>query len=134
MPSEQPSRDDRSLGELLGELMRETTTLVRQEISLAKTEISQKAADTGKKVGTLAVGGAIAYAGLLVILAAVVLLLIQNDMSPWIAALLVGVVVAAIGGFLVMKSISALKEQNLTPDQTIESLKEDKKWIQEQVR
>ena len=57
------SKDDRSLGELFSELAQETSTLVRQEVQLAKTEMGQKASRVGKDVGFLAAGGAVAYAG-----------------------------------------------------------------------
>jgi hypothetical protein len=63
-------RDDRTLGELFAELAQETTTLVRHEVNLAKVEMSEKASRAGKHVGFLAAGGAVAYAGLLAILAA----------------------------------------------------------------
>ena len=53
-------RDDRSIGELIAELSRETTTLVRQELQLAKVEMSQKASRAGKNVGFLVVGGVVA--------------------------------------------------------------------------
>ncbi len=71
----QTSRDDRSLGELFKDLSHETSTLVRQEVALAKTELTQTATEVGKDVAFLAVGGAVAYAGLLAILAAIILAL-----------------------------------------------------------
>ncbi len=85
------NNDNRSLGELFAELAQKTTTLVRHEVNLAKVEMGEKASRAGKHVGFLAAGGAVAYAGLLAILAAVIILL--NDVMPlWLAALLVGVV------------------------------------------
>ena len=66
------SGDERSLGDLFGELARELTALIRQEAALAKTEMGAKAAQIGKDVGFIAAGGAVAYAGLLGILAAVI--------------------------------------------------------------
>jgi len=119
----QPGQE-RSLGELFKDLVQELTTLVRQEMSLAKTEMSQKAARAGKHVAFLAAGGAIAYAGLLAIIAALVLLLAQLGLTWWLAALLVGVVVAGVGGFLVMSGINALKREDLTPRETIDSLQD----------
>ena len=126
-------RDDRSLGELFSELAQETSTLVRQEVDLAKTEMSQKASRVGKDVGLLAAGGAVAYAGLLAILAAVIVVL--NTFLPlWLAALVVGLVVAAVGYFLVKKGLDALKKEDVAPRQTIETLKEDGQWIKDQTR
>src|ERR671917_2037925 len=127
------SRDGRSLGELFSELARETSTLVRQEVNLAKTEMSDKASRAGKQVGILAAGGAVAYAGLLAILAAVIVLL-NNIMPLWASALLVGVVVAVVGYLLVRRALDALKREDFTPRETMETLKEDQQWAKEQTR
>lgn len=124
-------REERSLGELFAELAQETSTLVRQEVNLAKTEMSQKASKVGKDVGFLAAGGAVAYAGFLAILAGVIFLL-NNVMPMWLAAVLVGLVVALVGYFLVRKGLDALKREDLAPRQTMETLKEDKEWIKDQ--
>lgn len=125
------ARDDRSLGELFSELVQETSTLVRQEVNLAKTEVSQKASRAGKHIGTLAAGGAVAYAGLLAILAGVIVLL-DEVMPLWLSALLVGLVVAGVGYFLVRRGLDALKREDLSPQQTIETLKEDQQWAKDQ--
>lgn len=125
--------DTRSLGELFASLSKDTTTLVRQEIELAKTEISEKVSDAVKNVVALVVGGAVAYAALILILAAVAVGLAQI-MEPWLAVLIVGVVVAIIGLVLVQKGLSALKNLSLVPEKTIETLKEDKEWAQQQMK
>ena len=130
----QQSKDERSLGELFGDLARDMGTLVSQEITLARTEMTTKASRVGKDIAFLAVGGMIAYAGLLAIIAAVILLLGSNGVPWWLSALIVGLVVAGIGYFLVQRGLSALKREDLTPHQTIESLKEDTQWAKEQVR
>ena len=129
----QGGRDDRSLGELFAELTQETSTLVRQEVNLAKTEMSQKASRAGRHVGALAAGGAVAYAGLLAILAGVIILL-DEVMHLWLSALLVGVVVALVGYFLVRRGLDALKREDLAPRETIETLKEDRRWAKDQAR
>jgi len=128
MNEAQRPAEDRSLGELFGDLSREITTLVRQEATLARTEISQKAARLGKDVGMLAAGGAVAYAGLLAILAAIIIGLAAAGMAWWAAALVVGIVVAGIGGALVWSGLNALKHEDLTPRETIDSLKEEGQW------
>jgi Flp pilus assembly protein TadB len=125
------SRDNRSLGELFSELAQETSTLVRQEVTLAKTEVSDKASRAGKHVGILAAGGALAYAGLLAILAAVIVLL--NMVMPlWVAALLVGLVAVVVGYLLVRRGLDALKREDFAPRETIETLKEDQRWAKDQ--
>jgi len=127
----QQSKDDRSLGELFAELARETSTLVRQEVTLAKTEMTDKATKAGKDVASMAVGGAVAYAGFLVILAAIVLLLAEV-MDTWLAAFIVGVAVLAIGYMLIQRGREALKKEDLAPRQTMETLKEDAEWAKRQ--
>jgi hypothetical protein len=126
-------RDDRSLGELFSELAQETSALVRQEVNLAKTEMSQKASRAGRHVGVMAAGGAVAYAGLLAILAGVIVLL-DNVMPLWLSALLVGIVVAVVGYLLVRRALDALKREDFAPRQTMETLKEDQQWAKDQTR
>lgn len=126
--------DERSLGELFAELAQETSTLVRQEVELAKTELSQTATRVGKDLAFLAVGGAVAYAGFLALLAALAIGLGQLGVPWWLAALIVGLVVVGVGYFLVQRGLSALKREDLAPRQTIESLKEDKEWAKAQTK
>jgi hypothetical protein len=83
-------------------------------------------------VASLAAGGLVAYAGLLAIVAALIGLLSEAGLDWWASALIVGAIVGAIGGVLVMKGINALKSEDLTPHQTIESLKEDAQWARRQ--
>jgi hypothetical protein len=124
-------RDERSLGELFQELSRETSSLIRQEMALAKVEMTQKVQRAGKDAGFIGAGGAIAYAGFIVILGGLAILL-GEVMSLWLATLLVGVVVAAIGGALVIKGKNDLQSLEVAPHHTLETLKEDKEWAKEQ--
>ena len=126
-------RDERSIGELFAELANETSTLVRQEVQLAKTEITQKVTSAGKDVGMIGAGGALAYAGLLALIAAVIIGLGQL-IPMWLSALIVGLVVVGIGYMLIQSGLTALKRIDPTPRETIESLKEDKEWVKEQTR
>ena len=129
----QHSTSEPSLGQLFAELSQQMTTLVRQEVALATTELGQKAARVGRDIGFLALGGAVAYAGLLAIVAALILLLAAL-VPGWLAALIVGVVVGAIGYVLVQKGLAALKREDLAPRQTIDTLKEDIAWAKDQTR
>lgn len=117
--------DDRSLGELLSDLMTQVTTLVRQEVELARTEITANATQAGRNIASLLVGGAVLYAGLFFLLAAAVLLLATFGLPGWLAALIVGGVVTAIGVMLVLRGRDALQSQDLLPRRTIETFKED---------
>jgi len=127
----QQSSNDRSLGELFAELSRQTSTLIRQEVALAKTEMSGKASKVGKDVGSLAVGGAVAYAGFLAIVAAVIFLLAEV-LPLWLSAFVVGLVVAAVGYMLIQRGLTSLKQEDLAPRRTIETLRDDAEWAKEQ--
>ena len=130
----QQTDDERSLGDLFSDLARDMGTLVSQEVALARTELTQKAVQVGKDIAILAVGGLVAYAGLLALIGGVIFLLAERGLPLWASAMLVGGIIAIIGYVLVQRGISALKQQDLTPRQTIESLKEDTKWAKEQVQ
>ena len=136
------NQEDRSLGDLFAELATETSQLVRQEVALAQTEITNKATRVGKQVGYLVVGGAVGYAALLVVLAAVTMGLgrIIASLTGWteltsaaLAALIVAVIVGIVAYSLVMSALAKLRETSLAPNQTIESVKEDAQWLKNQV-
>jgi Putative Actinobacterial Holin-X, holin superfamily III len=124
--------EERPLGELFSNLVNETTSLVRNEVALAKVELTQKATKVGRNIGSLVVGGAIAYAALLALGAAAIMLL-SNAMPGWVAALIVGLIVAGVAWLLISKAITELKRTDLTPQDTVESLKEDAQWIKDQM-
>lgn len=121
-------RDDRSLGDLFAELSRETGVLVRKEVELATTEMTNKAKTAGAHVGVVAAGGALAHAGLLVLLAAFVIGLAQLGVTPWLSALIVALVTMGVGYLLVTTGLTRLRQTSVTPTQTIESLKETAQW------
>jgi MFS family permease len=126
-------RDERSLGDLFAELARETGTLVRQEVQLAKAELTESATEAGRGIAFLFLGGAVVYAGFLAVLAAVILGLWDAGMEGWQAALLVGVVVAIVGAVLIMRARASLDVSHLAPRRTIATLKEDTEWAKEQI-
>jgi len=129
------ARDNKSLGELFTDLTREIVTLVRQEAALARTEISEKATQVGRNVGFLVAGGAVAYAGLLAIIAGLIIILAENTtLTLWGSAFLVGAIVAGIGGFLVSKGLGALKQVDLAPRETMQTMKEDQQWFHGRAR
>jgi hypothetical protein len=128
------NNDERSLGDLFSDLARESSMLIRQEVKLAKTELTQSTSRVGKSVGVMAAGGAIAYAGLLAIMAAVVIVLEAAGLPWWLSALVVGLVAAGAGYFLIQKGREELKQANLAPRQTMETLREDTQWAKEQLR
>ena len=130
----QARNDERSLGELFGDLARDMGVLVRQEVQLATTEMTHKASRAAQEVGTIVVGGLVAYAGLLAILASVIVGLAAAGLGWWQAALLVGVIVAVIGSLLVQRGLAALKHADLAPRKTMETLKEDTQWAKDRMK
>jgi hypothetical protein len=125
-------RQERPISGLFADLARETTNLARTEIELAKAELTEKAGQAAGGVVFLAVGGFIAYAGLLVLLAAAVLGL-ALVVEPWLAALIVGLVVVAIGAVVLMMGKKRLSANNLQPKRTMETLRDDKRWARSQL-
>jgi len=129
--SMQARQDDRSLGELFSDLSREMSALVRQEVALAKTEMTAKLSVVGKNAALLVVGGVLLFAALLTLVATCVIAL-ANAMPWWLAALIVTVIVAIIGGVLARMGVENLKKTSVAPTQTVETIKEDATWIKQQ--
>ncbi len=129
-------KEDRPLGSLLGDLMADLTELVSKEIQLAKAELSEKVSQATAGVTSLAVGGLVAFAGLLVLLDAAVygVAALLGDAPLWAAALIVGVVVLGIGMVLLLKGRSNLSAENLAPKRTVEAMRQNVETIREQVQ
>jgi hypothetical protein len=125
-------KDERSLGDLFSELANETGTLVRQEVALAQAEMVRKATNAGKQVGYVAVGGAVGYAALLAVMAAVITIL-AYIIPLWLSCVLVGAVVGGVSYYMVTTALENLKQAQLAPTETVESIKEDAKWLKHQV-
>ncbi len=129
----QQRNEEPSIGELFASLARDTSNLVRQEVELAKTEMTQKVTSLGKDAGMIGAGAALAYAGLLALIAAVILGL--GELIPlWLSALIVGLVVVGIGYALIQRGRTSISRTDLTPRQTIETLKEDTEWAKDQIK
>lgn len=127
-----PPQDNRSLADLVAELSRETGQLVRKEVELATIEMTAKARQAGIHAGTAAAGGALVHAGLLVLLAALVIGLAQLGVTPWLSAAIVAVLTMGVGYMLMNKGIKALRGASVAPTRAIESVKEDVKWTTRQ--
>jgi len=123
--------DDRSIGELLAQLSQETAELVRREVQLAEAEMTQKAYRAGKNAGFVAAGGAVAYAGLLAIVAGMIMLLGRSRRRPWLSAFFVGLSVAGVGSLLALKGLEALRQEGVAPQETVETLEENREWLKD---
>jgi uncharacterized membrane protein YqjE len=125
--------EERSIGELFGELSQDMALLVRQETQLAKTEMQQKLSKVTTDLVALATGGIVAYLGGLALTAFVILLLIDPiGLKPWLAALIVGAVMGVVGWVMLQRGLKELKRTDPTPRRTVESIKDDIQWAKEQ--
>jgi hypothetical protein len=125
---------DQSIGALVKDLAAETSTLVRQEIDLAKAEVTERGKQAGKGAGILAAG---AVVGLLALGALTTVLIAALDlaMPTWLAALIVAVAYAAIAGVLIQIGRKQVQEATPpVPDETIDSVKEDVQWAKTRMR
>lgn len=131
----QQHKDERSLGELFSDLSRETSELVRSEVQLAKNEMTERAKRSGKDVGFMAAGGALLYAGLLAFIAGIIVLIGHVLAIPyWVSAIGISIIVMLIGYMLVRTGMNKLKQDKPIPQETVQTLKEDKEWAKDQTR
>ena len=123
--------DDRSLGEIVGDLSHDLTTLVKQELELARTELKEEAAKAGKGAGML--GGA-GVSGLLalIFLSGALAYLLDSWIPRELAFLIVGLLWAVIGAVLAMRGRKELKQMNPQLPETQQTLKEDAAWARAQ--
>lgn len=122
------------LGDLLKQLGQDSATLVRQEVALAKAELRQNVKSLAKDAMMIAVGGVIALLGGLVMVAFLVILLGAVLNNYWLGALIVGVLFLLVGGMLAMTGLKKLQKEEVAPTRTIETLKEDKQWLQSEIQ
>jgi hypothetical protein len=119
---------ERPIGELVKQLADQTSTLVRQEIELAKVETTQKAKIAGEGAGYIGAGAVIGLLGLGA-LTAFFIMLLDGALANWLSALIVAVVYVAVAGLLAMQGKNRIKRATPpAPQQTVESVKEDVEW------
>jgi hypothetical protein len=134
----EPSSNPNSITGLLKELRDETTTLMRQEVALAKTEMKENVSRMGGHVAHIAIGGFVAYAGIIVLLIGIGHLLgavlikagMDEQVAQWLAPSSIGLVIAIIGYMMLAKARHAMAHDEMAPRQTVESLRENKEWAQ----
>lgn len=127
-----------SIPNLLRELRDESTTLIRQEVALAKSEMKENVSRIGSHAVQIAIGGFVAYAGAIVLLIGIGHLLgavliragIDEQVAQWLAPSIVGLIVAIIGWAMLARAKHAIGHDDLSPRQTIDSLRENKQWAQ----
>ena len=128
-------REERGIGELFGQLSEDMTLLVRQEVQLARAELSEKLSRLTTNLVSVIAGGFVAYVGALALVAALILAL--NDLasiSPWVSALIVGAVLAIAGYALLRRGIGELKRVDLATRRTVENIRDDVQAIKDDVQ
>ena len=130
-----------SLGTLFKELSDDSTRLVRQEIELAKAEMREKLAVYRAGMTKMVIGGALLVAalfGLLITINHGLTALLDQFMdlgvAYWLAPLILTVVIGMIGKSMVGKAKAEMDREGMAPRETIDTLKEEKQWIQQKVR
>ena len=125
---------ERSIGELFSKLSNETSTLIRQEMELARAELTEKGKEAGKGAGLFGGAATVALLGAGAITAGVILLL-DLAIAAWLAAIIVGLVYVGVAAFLGLKGRDSIKAATPpVPEQTVDSVKEDVQWTMERAR
>ena len=125
---------DRSLGELVQDLSRQTSTLIRQEMRLAQAELTEKGRHASKGAGMFGGAGAIALYGVGALIAAAILGL-ATVLEPWIAAAAVGVGLLLIAGILALTGKKEIEEATpATPELALESTQRDVDTVKARAR
>ena len=125
--------DGRSLADLLRDLAGGTSTLLRQELSLARAETQDKLHQMIAVLVAMVGGALLAFAGLIILLDALVYGLVEAGMERWLAALVVGGVVALVGLLVAWKAQSDLSATRLAPERSAASFRKDVDMLREQV-
>jgi drug/metabolite transporter (DMT)-like permease len=124
------------LGALLRDLAEGSASLVRGEILLARTEVSELLGGVARGTAMVAVGGVLALLGTLSLFSGLILL-VGDQWLPrdryWLAALIVVVITGGLAAWLAKRGMSLLSPSQLAPVETVTTLKEDKEWLKRQL-
>jgi uncharacterized membrane protein YqjE len=124
---------ERSLADVLQDIIRDVQEIVRSEVRLAKTELREEVAKAKVAAGLLAAAVITAVFAVFFVLLAVVYALMLV-MASWAAALLVGVGLAVLATVVAMAGVSRLKQVQATPARAVDSMKENVEWVKQQTK
>jgi hypothetical protein len=127
VPQNNADLRERPFGDLIQQLAKETSTLVRQEIELAKAEVSEKGRQAGKGVGMFGAAGIVGLLALGALTAAAIFAL-DLAVAGWLAALIVAAVYGVAAGLLALAGKGRVQEATPPAPQTVETVKEDIEW------
>ena len=122
-------RMDRSIGELFSDLSQQTSDLIRQEMRLAKAELSDKLSDVGKHAMMIGAALVLGLTAVGAVAATIALLLVEVGVEPWLAAAITAAALGLTAYLLAQSAISALRKKSITPVETIHSIKETTQWL-----
>jgi uncharacterized membrane protein YqjE len=122
------TQDEESFGKLLGRLANDSSTLVRSELMLAKRELSEKVA-IGSKAAALLLGAGLLGLASVIFFGMTALELLALVLPRWAAALIIALGLVIVAGIVAGIGVGRLKHTTFKPEQTIETLEEDKEWL-----
>ncbi len=134
VPPEATTGTEPSLGELFKRLSSDTAELVRHEVSLAKVEVREAGATLARDAAKVGVAVGLALAGVLALAAFTIVGLGDLFGNYWLAALIVGVLLLAVGANLARNAMKDIKQRGLKPQETVETLREDASWVKQEGR
>lgn len=126
------TNSNKSLGELFSDLSGDLSNLMRKEVQLAKTEMSENISRTVKNAILLVVAAVFVVFALFALIVAAIYGL-STVVAPWLAALIVAGALLVIAGALAMIGLNALKKASLAPKETVRTLQEDVQWAKQQI-
>jgi MFS family permease len=131
---ERPPEAEKPLGELVQDLSRQTSTLIRQEMRLAQAELAEKGRHAGKGAGMFGGAGLVALYGVGALIAAAILGL-GTVIEPWVAAAAIGVVLLLVAGILALTGRKELEEAAPPkPEEALESVQRDVETVKARAR
>lgn len=126
-------KSEATVGQLFGALASDTGSLVRQEVQLAATEMTEKAKAAARSAGLIVAGGALLQVACIAVVLAVMAWL-DPSVPPWASAAVLGLVFVGAGAILVRSGLSTLEDLGAGPGETVNSLRDHAAWAKEQVR
>lgn len=129
-----PMDSGKSVPDLLGDLVQESSQLLRGEVRLLRAEMDEKIGQVGTATASMGVAGAVMLAALVILLQAVVSALVTAGLQPWLAGLIVAVVAAGVGYGLLRAGLNRIKAANLAPSRTINQMSQDVTVAKEAVK
>lgn len=133
-------RDERSIGDLIKELQNESSSLVRKEVELAKSEVAETAQVYAKNAASMAIGGVLLVAALFGVLitinrglTALLTGMVGVDVAIWLAPLILTVILGIVGWTMVKGALQRIRNQSIVPRRTTATLKEEKQWLKHKI-